>query len=369
MREPWKRHCQCPTILKWTAFLLLLGKMLPMLLVVAAMRTRRVLIQSAFPSFYWYWHGQLNKETYLFGYGPFLQWNLMATSTSIDPLAPTIFQYLRMILSFVMIQRSRTKKGRRYTTKLSIESLFVSGYLVVIEPEHISWQFQTNFYLSWCSCRTCCASVLQTASYHYKSVLGHCRGVHYHFVSTRHQERECHLCCMCNDSPTSDDIDCELGRLVIGKVLDVYWQFADIGNAYLGCCLCGFDPNLSSFSILPPHWTVDNRVEDPDMKDALQLMYGIILARHPTSITVLVWVLASVTYALDWLLATSGRYPGHPLSAVPLLQNPVLLVRLKDKVMIKPSNSLSKATGIPPCCIAKLDDFAPWALSNYLAKG
>ena len=62
----------------------------------------------------------------------------MATSTSIDPLAPTIFQYLRMILSFVMIQRSRTKKGRRYTTKLSIESLFVSGYLVVIEPEHIS---------------------------------------------------------------------------------------------------------------------------------------------------------------------------------------------------------------------------------------
>ena len=162
----------------------------------------------------------------MFGYGPFLQWNLMATSTSIDPLAPTIFQYLRMILSFVMIQRSRTKKGRRYTTKLSIE---------------------TNFYLSWCSCRTCCASVLQTASYHYKSVLGHCRGVHYHFVSTRHQERECHLCCMCNDSPTSDDIDCELGRLVIGKVLDVYWQFADVGDAYLGRCLCGLDPNLTSF--------------------------------------------------------------------------------------------------------------------------
>ena len=47
-------------------------------------------------------------------------------------------------------------------------------------------------------------------------------------------------------------------------------------------------------------------------------MYGVILAKHPTSIAELVRVLTSVTYALDWLLATSGRCPGHPLSAVPL---------------------------------------------------
>jgi hypothetical protein len=101
-------------------------------------------------------------------------------------------------------------------------------------------------------------------------------------------------------------------------------------------------------------------VEDLDNNDALQLIYGVILARHPaTSIAVLVRVLGSVTHASDWLLETSGRYPGHPLSAVPLLQNPALLVRLKEKVTIEPSNSLSKATGIPPCCTAKLDDFAP----------
>ena len=138
------------------------------------------------------------------------------------------------------------------------------------------------------------------------------------------------------------------GDWSMGKVLDVYWQFADVGDAYLGRCLCGLDPNLSSFSVLPPHWTVDNPVDDPDISDALQLMYGVIIARHPTSIAVLVRVLASVTYASDWLLATSGRYPGHPLSAVPLLQNPDLLLRLKGKVTIEPSNSLAKATGIPP---------------------
>jgi hypothetical protein len=74
----------------------------------------------------------------------------------------------------------------------------------------------------------------------------------------------------------------------MGKVLDVYWQFADVGDAYLGRCLCGLDPNLSTFSVLPPHWTMDDPVHDPDIEDALQLMYGVIIARHPNSIAVLV---------------------------------------------------------------------------------
>jgi hypothetical protein len=72
-------------------------------------------------------------------------------------------------------------------------------------------------------------------------------------------------------------------------------------------------------------------------------MYGVIIAQHPNSIRVLLCVLASVTYASDWLVATSGRYPGHPLSAVPLLKNSEL-----TKITIKPSNLLSTATGIPP---------------------
>jgi hypothetical protein len=77
-------------------------------------------------------------------------------------------------------------------------------------------------------------------------------------------------------------------------------------------------------------------------------MYGVIIARHPNSIGVLVRLLASVTFASDWLFASSAQYPGHPLSAVPLLQNPELLNRLKTKVTIEPTNSLAIATGIPP---------------------
>jgi hypothetical protein len=93
---------------------------------------------------------------------------------------------------------------------------------------------------------------------------------------------------------------------------------------------------------------VDNPVEDTDIHDALQLMYSVIIARHPSSIAVLVRVLASVVFASDWLLATSGRHAGHPFSAVPLLQNPELLLRLKAKVTTEPTETMSKSTGVPP---------------------
>ena len=138
------------------------------------------------------------------------------------------------------------------------------------------------------------------------------------------------------------------GDWSLGKVLDVYWQIAEVGDSYLGRCLCGLDPNPSTFSVLPPHWTVDNPVEDADIGEGLHLMYGVIFERHPTSIAVLVRVLASVTYASDWLLETSARHRGHPFAAIPLLQNQQLLLRLKAKVTIEPTELMSKPTGVPP---------------------
>ena len=69
------------------------------------------------------------------------------------------------------------------------------------------------------------------------------------------------------------------GDWSLGKVLDVYWQFAEAGDAYLGRCLCGLDPNHSTFSVLPPHWTVDNPVEDADIGEGLHLMCGVIIEK------------------------------------------------------------------------------------------
>jgi hypothetical protein len=156
-----------------------------------------------------------------------------------------------------------------------------------------------------------------------------------------------HVACATTAPPPIASI-ANRGDWSLGKVLDVYWQFAEVGDAYLGRCLCGLDPNHSTFSILPPHWTVDNPVEDADIGEALQLMYGVIIERHPSSIAVLVRVLASVTYASNWLLETSGLHRGHPFAAIPLLQNPELLRRMKEKVTIEPTPTMSKATGVPP---------------------
>ena len=44
----------------------------------------------------------------------------------------------------------------------------------------------------------------------------------------------------------------------------------------------------------------------------------------------------------------SGRYAGHPFSAVPLLQNPELLLCSKAKVATAPTETMSKSTGVPP---------------------
>ena len=138
------------------------------------------------------------------------------------------------------------------------------------------------------------------------------------------------------------------GNWSLGKVLDIYWQFAEAGDSYLGRLLCGLDPNTSDFSVLPPHWIVESPLDDSDINEALQLMYGTILQKHPTRIGLLVWLLASVVYHANWLIEVSSKTLGHPFSVLPILQNPLLLARLKEKVTLEKTASMSKATGVPP---------------------
>jgi hypothetical protein len=138
------------------------------------------------------------------------------------------------------------------------------------------------------------------------------------------------------------------GDWLLGKVLDIYWQFSETGDAYLGRCLAGLDPNSSNFSGLPPHWNVASPLEDDNIKEAMQLMYADILQVHQTMTGVLVCMLASVVYTADWLIEVSSTNPGHPFSAIPLLQSPTLLARLKTKVTLEPTESMRQATGVPP---------------------
>ena len=294
-----------------------------------------------------------------------LQWNLMARSISIDPLA---LHNIGISEDHFVIRHDSTKsdkEGEKTHNKAvycnPLDPILCPGVSLGIWLSLNQNTFRDNserLFIRY-------GARVGTAAHRYCEQLHTIMKASWAIVQTyitttsAHGIRKgsaTHVSCATTAPPPIDSIPNQ-GDWSMGKVLDVYWQFAEIGDEYLGRCLRGLDPNLSTFSVLPPHWNVDNPTNDPDINDALQLMFGVILPQYLSSIAVLLRVLASVTYASEWLLETSGKYPGHPLSAVPLLQNPELLFRLKFKVTIEPTNSLHCHRYSSSCHATKHDDF------------
>jgi hypothetical protein len=108
-------------------------------------------------------------------------------------------------------------------------------------------------------------------------------------------------------------------------VLDLYWHFSEPGDTYLGRCLAGLDPNSADFSVLPAHFSIDDPMSNPDVREVMLLMYGTILQKwggsavDPTAL--LLRCLASVVHHSDWLLSVARENPGHPFSTIPILNN------------------------------------------------
>ena len=143
------------------------------------------------------------------------------------------------------------------------------------------------------------------------------------------------------------------GEWSLGRILDIYWHFAEPGDHYLGRCLAGLDANSEDFAILPPHFTVSNPMANELIKEAMLLMYGPALKKwvgtsdsDPTAL--FCKVLPSVIFHSEFLKETIRRVPGHPFSGIPLLNHPALLRDLKLLVTLKASPHVSMATGIPP---------------------
>jgi hypothetical protein len=143
------------------------------------------------------------------------------------------------------------------------------------------------------------------------------------------------------------------GEWSLGRILDLYWHFAEPGDHYLGRCLAGLDPNSADFAVLPPHFTVSNPMENERIREAIDLMYGTALSKwadhvdsDPTAL--LCMVLPSVVYHSEFLKETIRRVPGHPFAGIPLLNQPALLRDLKALVTLAPSPHVCNPTGIPP---------------------
>ena len=111
------------------------------------------------------------------------------------------------------------------------------------------------------------------------------------------------------------------GDWSLGTILDIYWQFSDCGDYYLGRSLTMIDINSEDFAILPPHFISINPLDDPDIKEAINLMYPKILEKYENSdenpTGLLLRLLASVIYHSDWIKEVGNRTPGHPFLCIP----------------------------------------------------
>ena len=73
----------------------------------------------------------------------------------------------------------------------------------------------------------------------------------------------------------------------------------------MGRCLTNIDVNNNNFALLPPHFKISNPLEDEDINEALNLMYGQIMITYKNETNnsrgLLVRLLASVVYQSDWI--------------------------------------------------------------------
>jgi hypothetical protein len=67
---------------------------------------------------------------------------------------------------------------------------------------------------------------------------------------------------------------------IVGKVLDLYFQFAEPRDHYLGQALVGLDVNSPKFAALPPHFNTDNPMLNEAICEAMSSMYAVVLQKH-----------------------------------------------------------------------------------------
>jgi hypothetical protein len=133
-----------------------------------------------------------------------------------------------------------------------------------------------------------------------------------------------------------------------GAIWDVYLQFAEPGDHYLGRMLAGLDSTLPSFAILPPHFTCG--IENEDIKTALNFCFGSIIQKHGNHLRltgVLLLLLASVVYHEEYLHDVIARNPRHPFNNISLFRYPDLVKRLRDMITTEPTENMPRPTGIP----------------------
>ena len=93
------------------------------------------------------------------------------------------------------------------------------------------------------------------------------------------------------------DIVAARGEWSMGKILDIYFQFAMGGDYYLGRLLTLIPPEDKLFDSLPPHWKDQ---EHTTVAEALKLTFGKALTSHQGTANDPTGVLGLVSIVQSW---------------------------------------------------------------------
>ena len=290
------------------------------------------------------------------------QWNCMARSASVDPLAFHNFSLGADSIICKYDDAKADKAGERlsekniYANSIDWRQCFWTGFGIWASLRGEKWIGNERLFLSKGSkegsaSTLYCEQLAGIVEPHLSTIQNFMRASSFNPYGFR--KGAATLAVSGTTAPPSIPSVARRGEWSIGSVLDVYWHFGSVGDHYLGRILAGYDPNHESFSTLPPHWTMADPMSNDDIKSGMQMMYGPILEEYRNivdgPIPILLRCLACIVYHSNHLITVMVEHQGHDFSKLPLLHDRPLMNRLKHMVTTEPTEEIMTVpTGIPP---------------------
>ena len=134
------------------------------------------------------------------------------------------------------------------------------------------------------------------------------------------------------------------GDWTMGMVFDIFWNYGDAGDQYLGRVSTGLDPNSESFDVLPPYFPDPT---DEDVVKGLNICFPNLIITRPEKISIFTFLLATLITNSDFVFEILQSEPLHFFSKLSIFDNVELVNRLKNQVSMDISN-IMRPTGIPP---------------------
>ena len=290
------------------------------------------------------------------------QWNCMARSASIDPLAFHNFKIGQDSTICKYDDQKADKTGERlsekniYANPFEWTQCFWTGMGIYVALNCDALASHERLFLKegvkeGAASTRHCEQLVTIITKHKNEVLTQMRLDHFNPYGLR-KGSATHAVSGTTHAPSLPSI-ARRGEWSQGLVLDVYWHFAATGDHYLGRILACLLPNDPGFATLPPHFNITNPLDNEHVKKGMQMLCGPILTSYkekPNDPTpMLIRCFACVIYHIDSLKAMMVKCPGHDFAKLPLLHDYQLIAQLKPLVTTDPTEGImAVATGIPP---------------------